>query len=229
MTDKKMPQHVVDQRAAANHKPLRRAGIASEPYDVFRRINMHDGNRDVCWEWTGAHGLGTRGEYRPRVVIGMKDLYVYRVVYELYTGYKLQAKDVVRHQCDNSWCCNPFHMIIGSQADNVQDMLKRERVGMKHFHIKRIMQMLEIGATADYIVNAMKQGYAMTIDASMIRKIKMRRIYKHIEWQWGDDWAKQRRARLNAIKQQRLAGDPSSGIMDSQQHNGEGNDEETNS
>jgi hypothetical protein len=91
-------------------------------------------------------------------------------------------------------------MIIGSQADNVQDMLERERVGLKHFHVKRIMEMLEIGCTADFIAAKMKEGYAMQIDPSMVRKIRMRTSYKHIPWPWGDNYATQRRARLAKLR-----------------------------
>jgi hypothetical protein len=207
-TTKPIPAHVVEQRAKQKVKrtrPYRPRKECGEPHDVFRRINMHDGDKTVCWEWRGAHGKGTRDEWRPRVVIGMKDYYVYRVVYELYTGYKLQRDDVVRHNCDNPWCCNPFHMIIGKQVDNVHDMLKRERVGMKHFHVKRIMQMLEMGCTAEFVCNKMREGYNMSLDVSVIRKIKLRRVYKHIPWPWGDDYAAKRRQRMVDLKQQRLA------------------------
>lgn len=34
---------------------------------------------------------------------------------------------VVRHSCDNSRCIEPTHLILGTQADNVRDMLERGR------------------------------------------------------------------------------------------------------
>jgi len=194
--DKQIPAHVIAQRARGEpNKRLRRRNEQSEFYDVFRRINMHGGDKDACWEWLGAHGKGTRNEWRPRVAINNKHYYVYRIVYGLYTGYELKAGDVIRHSCDHSWCCNPYHMLIGTQADNVQDMLARERVGMKLQYIKRIMQMLEIGCPTPYVAAKMKEGYNLTIDESMIRKIRMRTIYKHVEWPWGDEYAKSRKRR----------------------------------
>jgi hypothetical protein len=223
-TKRPIPAHIVAQREAQKvkrAKPLRGRYERGEMYDVFRRIDMHNGDKEPCWEWRGSHGLGTRDEYRPRVVIGKQDYYVYRVVYELYTGYKLQKGDVIRHQCDNSWCCNPYHMLIGTQKDNVQDMLQRERVGMKHFHVKRIMQMFELGCTAEFIASKMREGYNMTLDVSVIRKIRLRRVYKHIPWEWGDNYAAERRARLALVKSQRLASVSTHAIIDNHTSKGD--------
>lgn len=219
--DKPMPPHVVTQRAAVasghKNKQLTRRHEVSEHYDVFQRIDMHSGNKEVCWEWRGAHGLGTRGEYRPRVCIQQKHYYVYRIVYQLYTGYILQHGDVVRHSCDNSWCCNPYHMQIGTQRDNVADMMERERVGLKHYQIKRIMQMLELGCTAKYVSDKMREGYNISLDKSTVKKIRLRTIYKHIPWEWGDNYATQRRKRLDEIKSHRLASNSACGIIEDSQ------------
>jgi hypothetical protein len=45
-----------------------------------------------------------------------------------------------RHTCDNRWCINPDHIIIGSRSDNVRDMMKRGRhkpmIGQKNGRAK---------------------------------------------------------------------------------------------
>ena len=53
--------------------------------------------------------------------------YAHRVAYSLTHG-QIPERAVVRHQCDNGLCCNPAHLISGTQADNVQDMIDRGRL-----------------------------------------------------------------------------------------------------
>lgn len=40
----------------------------------------------------------------------------------------LGPNDQARHSCDNTWCINPDHISIGTNADNVNDMVSRNRV-----------------------------------------------------------------------------------------------------
>lgn len=50
----------------------------------------------------------------------------HKLMYEKHNGEVPKGK-VIRHTCDNYRCCNPEHLILGSQRDNVIDMVKRER------------------------------------------------------------------------------------------------------
>jgi hypothetical protein len=36
----------------------------------------------------------------------------------------------VLHRCDNRRCCNPSHLFVGTQQDNMDDMLAKGREGM---------------------------------------------------------------------------------------------------
>ena len=40
----------------------------------------------------------------------------------------------VLHKCDNRKCCNPSHLFVGTNADNVADKVKKGRVGWKAHH-----------------------------------------------------------------------------------------------
>lgn len=64
-----------------------------------------------------------------RVFIDGKCQYMHRVVYAGKAGLSIyDIKDViVRHTCDNPRCINPDHLIPGTRADNVKDMIDRGR------------------------------------------------------------------------------------------------------
>jgi HNH endonuclease len=80
---------------------------------------------DACWEWQGCrhrfgHGyIGLGGRKGGTSV-------VHRVSWELHYG-PIPDGLVVRHRCDNPPCVNPAHLLLGTQADNMADMVSRGR------------------------------------------------------------------------------------------------------
>lgn len=91
---------------------------------------------DECWEWLGTrvpHGYGTFS-------MGRKArLYAHRFSYEIANGPIPPGLEAL-HTCDHPACCNPAHLYAGTQKDNVQDMLNRNRAnpprGMRSGHTK---------------------------------------------------------------------------------------------
>ena len=76
-----------------------------------------------CWEWIGAklpYGYGVIG-------ISGKNVYVHRYSWELHYGGKIPADKCVCHHCDNPRCVRPDHLFVGSQADNMKDMISKGR------------------------------------------------------------------------------------------------------
>lgn len=57
--------------------------------------------------------------------------YVHRLAYEKAHG-AIPKGLVVRHTCDNSLCINPEHLVIGTQAENMQDAATRGRLQGVH-------------------------------------------------------------------------------------------------
>lgn len=87
---------------------------------------------DDCWNWTGPtkRGYGHAAVNRHRQVPGrtrIKSVRANRVAYELHHGVELDPKQLVCHSCDNPSCCNPAHLWLGTNADNIHDMLAKGR------------------------------------------------------------------------------------------------------
>ena len=182
-------------------------GNKNKMEDVFKRVSIAhlpngDIDKDTCWPWKGAAFTGAGGEQRGLFNYLGGVQYAHRIAYQAYYGLSIEAGRVIRHKCDNSLCCNPFHLEIGTQRDNINDRVVRERFGLKHSHLRYVMKMLEIGASASIVKERMKIDHDYDIDESVIRRIKRRELYKQIEWEWGDNWAaNNKRSKYAAINQ----------------------------
>lgn len=121
--------------------------MANKPTDVFRKVNMHEGDESVCWEWTGSFsGVG-----RPSFDLKGKKITAYRLVYELVNGVKIPHGQVVRHKCDNKVCCNPRHLELGTHGENMKDMKERNRHGLTAHAVNAIKKLLSEQRTHEEI------------------------------------------------------------------------------
>jgi hypothetical protein len=115
--------------------------MKNKPYRVFEFINMHEGNKEVCWEWKGyLDGVG-----RPCFDVQGRKVTAYRLAYELFHNVKLPRGILLRHKCDNQVCCNPHHLEEGTHKDNMRDMRERQRHGIAHHAVRQIRKLLAKG------------------------------------------------------------------------------------
>lgn len=130
--------------------PLYAAGLCSKHYNRLRTTgSCEDGARarrplserlwkyiekhgpDECWPWIGksvSHGYGIIGKG------GRSEgkIRAHRAVWEEIHGQIQEGGRgyhgwVVMHTCDNRLCCNPAHLQLATQADNVRDMDEKAR------------------------------------------------------------------------------------------------------
>jgi hypothetical protein len=87
----------------------------------------------ACWNWTagcfnhprggtsyGCFYLGSRTD-------GTRKMHpAHRVAYELSVGAVPPGMKVL-HKCDNPRCVNPAHLFLGTQRQNVDDMVAKGR------------------------------------------------------------------------------------------------------
>ncbi len=90
------------------------------PEELFwARIEKTDG----CWLWRGG-GLRGYGIFSSRRL--GRHGYAHRFAWEFTHGPIPDGLRVL-HRCDNPPCCNPAHLFLGTQADNVADMWAKGR------------------------------------------------------------------------------------------------------
>lgn len=82
---------------------------------------VDDSQEDGCWFWLGSRrGAGD-------VYGGYAKTTAHRYSWALHNGGWPEGELVVRHMCDTPLCVNPSHLELGTQAENVKDMIERGR------------------------------------------------------------------------------------------------------
>lgn len=79
-----------------------------------------------CWIWTGvlnADGYGV-------ISFGGKRYMAHRKSLEL-SGVDVPDNLQVNHRCDVACCINPSHLYVGTQKENIADMISRKRADRK--------------------------------------------------------------------------------------------------
>lgn len=75
-----------------------------------------------CWLWLGAKNPDGYGVFR----IKNRGTSAHRIAYALKVGHIPTGVSVL-HSCDNRSCVRPDHLFLGTQLENVNDMMKKGR------------------------------------------------------------------------------------------------------
>ena len=138
---------------------------------------------DDCWEWKGRKNLAGNEGYGQFWVDG-RNKGAHRISYELFCG-EITQNMFVCHKCDNRICVNPKHLFLGTNKDNMLDMVKKKRSnklkGSKHgmsklneSNILEIRKMLNNGLTVTEI------GKQFGVGPNAIYNIKHGKKWSHV-------------------------------------------------
>ena len=131
-----------------------------------------------CLEWQGARLPKGYGAFRTKG----KRWYVHRYAWTVAYG-DIPAGEQVCHACDNPPCCEPTHLFLGTQHDNLADMSAKGRSlrgtrspshKLRDEDVLTIRQFLAAGTPAKYIVRVYR------ISDVTVSDIRNRRTWRHL-------------------------------------------------
>ena len=91
---------------------------------------------DECWLWTASKVTSGYGYFKA----GKRAIGAHRAAWTIASGTAPEAGLCVCHRCDVRECCNPAHLFLGTNDDNVADKVSKGRqartIGESHPMVK---------------------------------------------------------------------------------------------
>jgi hypothetical protein len=116
---------ILRQCARCGKSFMRRAGPRVACSDACRFwMNVEaTADQDDCWPWRGPMAPNGYGRF---MTLARANVGAHRFAYAVQHG-PIPSGMVVMHTCDRKCCVNPRHLRVGTQADNMADMVRKGR------------------------------------------------------------------------------------------------------
>lgn len=149
---------------------------------------------DECWDWQGY--LSPDGYGRILNVKGKTQI-PHRIVWELEHG-PIPDGMVIMHKCDRPCCCNPAHLQLGTQQDNMADMKAKMRHAHGERHRDAILTEEQVLAIRESPLRNKDIAPLYGVTEDTISDIRLGRKWKHV----GGPVGKRPRQRRKVTQQQ---------------------------
>ena len=137
----------------------------SLPDRFWSKVEKTDG----CWLWTASLNGGGYGQfmYNHRPVAARKIAW-------LLTYGKPRVGLYVLHKCDVRKCVNPMHLFLGTQRENILDMITKMRGNTQRLSINDVALVRESSDSNIQLAERFK------VNRSTIDRIRNRKTWSHI-------------------------------------------------
>ena len=141
--------------------------------------NVRRGSEEDCWPWIGrriTHGYGVFDW-------GGKPCIASRMAFEFANN--LSPGDLfVCHKCDNPPCCNPSHLFLGTQKDNMQDCARKGRTATPGFigetHPSAKLTESDVIQIRTSIIRNKELAILFGVTPEAISAIRRRKTWRHV-------------------------------------------------
>ena len=138
------------------------------------------GDEAECWPWTAyrnPHGYGQL------CWLGARQL-AHRVAHFLNAGQEVEKDAVIMHRCDNPACCNPSHLILGTQADNMADCKRKGRARnvprQGECHHKAKLTDADVRFIRRSALNSTQLAQQLSVSLSIISRVRLGKTWRHV-------------------------------------------------
>ena len=140
---------------------------------VFSRLLVRAND---CWEFKGYLDKWGYG----RIGIHGKNILVHRAAYCCENNVPIDSikGKLVMHTCDNPSCCNPDHLLLGTDADNARDMSNKLRQWKTILTIDQVVEIFTSNESG--ISMAKKFGVSQSCVCTIRKGITLSGITKNL-------------------------------------------------
>lgn len=105
---------------------MRKPAFGTEAFRVeFWQYVDQSAGKYECWPWKRSKQKTRLHAYGNCWRDGRMDK-AHRVMWEL-ENFPIPDGYFVMHLCDNGWCVNPSHLVLGSPTANIYDSMRKQR------------------------------------------------------------------------------------------------------
>jgi biotin operon repressor len=155
--------------------PIRPACRVPESLEVRLRRYIVIGDIDECWLWIGRRDRDGYGS----LSVDRTSRHVTRIIWELLFG-QIPSGLCVCHTCDNPPCCNPKHLWLGTNQDNVNDMMAKGRhvVGNRKLSAEQVLEIRDLVKRNE--ISNVKIAELYGVSNQLVGLIARRKIWVHV-------------------------------------------------